>query len=156
MPLFLDRIDSAPIMNVDFDPQFLQWLWVLVDSLNEDINDIQNAFNFLTALNVALLTESVTLTSGSPSFTVTNGALYSVGDNVIGNGIPAASNIKTIVGNSITIDNNATINGASTLTFIPIQGAAVSNGILLYDTTTNVYVGMQNGALVKFTTTAYP
>ncbi len=30
------------------------------------------------------------------------------------------------------------------------------NGILLYDTTNNVYVGMQAGALVKFTTTAYP
>lgn len=30
------------------------------------------------------------------------------------------------------------------------------NGILLYDSTNNVYVGMQNGALVKFTTTAYP
>lgn len=34
--------------------------------------------------------------------------------------------------------------------------AVIGNGILLYDTTNNVYVGMQNGALVKFTTTAYP
>lgn len=156
MSIFLDRIDSAPIINQDFDPQFLQWLWVLVDSLNENLNDIQNALNFITPQNVALRTETVTLTSGSPSFTVANGALYNVGDNVIGNGIPAATNILTIVGNSITLDANATINGASALTFIPIQGAAVSNGILLYDTTNNVYVGMQNGALVKFTTTAYP
>ena len=32
----------------------------------------------------------------------------------------------------------------------------ITNGILLYDTTNNVYVGMQNNALVKFTTTSYP
>lgn len=32
----------------------------------------------------------------------------------------------------------------------------LSNGILLYDSTNNVYVGMQSGSLVKFTTAAYP
>ena len=32
----------------------------------------------------------------------------------------------------------------------------LSNGILLYDSTNNLYVGMQAGSLVKFTTTAYP
>ena len=32
----------------------------------------------------------------------------------------------------------------------------LSNGVLLYDNVLNVYVGMQSGALVKFTTTAYP
>lgn len=97
MALFLDRIDSAPIMNGDFDPQFLQWLWVLVDSLNEDINDIQNAFNFLTATN--------------------HTAVEIAAMNVAGQ---------------------------------------LGNGILMYDTTNHVYVGKQNGALVKFTTTAYP
>ncbi|CAB4151313.1 hypothetical protein UFOVP685_12 [uncultured Caudovirales phage] len=51
MTIFLDRVDAAPIVNSDFDAQFLQWLWVLVDSLNENINDIQNAFNFLTAMS---------------------------------------------------------------------------------------------------------
>lgn len=30
------------------------------------------------------------------------------------------------------------------------------NGVFLYDTTNNEYVGMQSGALVKFTTAAYP
>jgi hypothetical protein len=30
------------------------------------------------------------------------------------------------------------------------------NGVLLYDSVLNVYVGMQNGTLVKFTTNAYP
>jgi altronate dehydratase len=32
----------------------------------------------------------------------------------------------------------------------------IGNGVILYDTTNNEYVGMQSGALVKFTTTAYP
>lgn len=30
------------------------------------------------------------------------------------------------------------------------------NGVLLYDTTNNVYVGQQNGSQVKFTTSSYP
>lgn len=30
------------------------------------------------------------------------------------------------------------------------------NGVLIYDSTNNVYVGRQNGLLVKFTTTTYP
>lgn len=156
MALFLDRIDSAPIVSGDFDPQFLQWLWVLIDTLNETIGDIQNALNYLTAPNFAMLTETVTLTLGSPSFTVVDGTLYHIGDAVVGNGIPSNSNISGIVGNVITIDANATLNGASALTFIPTQDMGVNNGILFYDTTTNVYVGMKNGALVKFTTTAYP
>lgn len=97
MALFLDRIDAAPIVNSDFDAQFLQWLWVLVDSLNENINDIQGAFNLLTAM-------------------------------------------------SYTAVQIAAMNVAGQL----------GNGVLLYDTTNNVYVGKQNGALVKFTTTSYP
>lgn len=97
MALFLDRIDSAPIVSQNFDPQFLQWLWVLIDTLNETIGDIQDSFNFLTAPNLT----AVQIAAG-----------FTAGD--------------------------------------------YGNGILLYDTTNKVYVGMQNGALVKFTTTAYP
>lgn len=97
MTLFLDRVDSAPIINGDFDPQFLQWVWVLVDSLNENINDLENAINLLTAMNY-------------------------------------------------TAVEIAAMNSAGQL----------GNGILLYDTTNNVYVGKQNGSLVKFTVTAYP
>ncbi len=97
MTIFLDRIDSVPIINGDFDPQFFQWLWVLVDSLNEDIFDIQNAFNFLSA----------------PAYTA--------------------------------------------LEIVAFDGAGqLQDGILLYDSTNNVYVGKQSGALVKFTTVAYP
>lgn len=97
----LDRIDSAPIANSEFDAQFLQWLWVLVDSLNENFRDLDNNINgilqFLTA----------------PSYT--------------------ASQISTM-----------------------FTAGDFTNGILLYDTTNNEYVGMQSGSLVKFTTTAYP
>lgn len=99
MTIFLDRIDAAPIVNSDFDAQFLQWLWVLVDALNENINDIQNAFNLLTAM----------------SYTAVE------------------------------------INAMETA--IPSQ---LGDGVLLYDTTNNVYVGKQSGALVQFTTIAYP
>lgn len=98
MSIFLDRIDSVPIAsNTQFDPQFLQWLWVLVDALNENISDIQNAFNLLTAIGYSQT--------------------------------------------QITDMNTA---------------GQLSDGILLYDTTNKEYVGRQAGALVKFTTTAYP
>ncbi len=97
MAIFLDRVDAAPIVNSNFDAQFLQWLWVLVDTLNENINDIQTALNFLTATNYTAVEI-------------------------------AAMNVAGQLG----------------------------NGILLYDTTNNVYVGKQSGALVKFTTAAYP
>lgn len=97
MPLFLDRVDAAPIVNKDFDAQFLQWVWVLVDTLNEDLTDLESAINFLTATNYTAVEIAQLETDGK-----------------------------------------------------------LGNGILLYDTTNNVYVGMQSGALVKFTTTAYP
>lgn len=97
MAIFLDRIDAVQVVASDFDPQFLQWLWVLVDALNENLSDIQNAFNLLTAM----------------SYTQTE----------------------------ITDMNTA---------------GQLSDGVILYDTTTNVYVGRQSGSLVQFTTSAYP
>lgn len=97
MALFLERIDSIPALYSDFDMQILQWLWVLVDTLNTDLDLLQNSFNLLQA----------------PS--------YSAADIALLNG----------------------------------SGALV-NGVVLYDTTNNVYVGKQNGSLVKFTTSSYP
>jgi hypothetical protein len=61
--------------------------------------------------------ETCTLTAVSPSFTVANGAIYSVGDGVSGGGIPLGATILTIVGNVVTMTLNATLNGASVLTF---------------------------------------
>ncbi len=37
-----------------------------------------------------------------------------------------------------------------------LSDGALKNGVLLYDSTLDVYVGMQAGSLVKFTTTPYP
>lgn len=62
-------------------------------------------------------TETVTLTSASPSFTVVDGTIYSIGDLVSGTGIPALTFILTIVGNVITLTQDATITGSSILTF---------------------------------------
>lgn len=97
MAVRLDKIDSAPIASSDLDHQFLQWLWVLVDSLNETISTIQIALNLLNA-------------------------------------------------SSYTQTQITTMQSAGQL----------SDGILLYDTTNNEYVGRQAGVLVKFTTTPYP
>jgi hypothetical protein len=97
MSIFLDRVDAAPIVNSDFDAQFLQWLWVLVDTLNENLSDIQEALTFLTAQGYTAVQIAQMETDG-----------------------------------------------------------LLGDGVLLYDTTANVYVGKQNGALVQFTTAAYP
>lgn len=61
--------------------------------------------------------ETCTLTAVSPSFNVVDGTLYSVGDGVSGGGIPVGAKILTIVGNVVTMTLNATISGASVLTF---------------------------------------
>ena len=66
---------------------------------------------------IQTMTETVTLTTGSPSFNVENGGLYFIGDTVTGNGIPAFTLITDISGNVITLNNNATITGLSVLTF---------------------------------------
>lgn len=97
MTVTLDKIDSAPIANSNLDHNFLQWIWVLVDSLNENISDIETAFNLLTA------------------------------------------------------------NGYTQTEITDMQSAGqLSDGVILYDTINNEYVGRQSGSLVKFTTTAYP
>lgn len=61
--------------------------------------------------------ETCALAVASPSFMVADGTIYSVGDGVSGGGIPLGSKILTIVGNLVTMTMNATISGASVLTF---------------------------------------
>jgi hypothetical protein len=65
----------------------------------------------------SLQTETVTLTNTLPTFTVSNGLLYAVGDLLSGNGIPLLTTILSIVGNVITMSANATFTGASLVTF---------------------------------------
>jgi hypothetical protein len=66
---------------------------------------------------VTTTTEIVTLANGSPSFTVVDSSLYFIGDLVTGGDIPALSTIISIIGNVITISNNATASGLRNLTF---------------------------------------
>lgn len=98
MAIFLDRIDASPISYInEFNFQFLQWIWVLVDVLNENMNTVQTALTLLTA-------------TGYTQTEITD--MDSAGQ--------------------------------------------LSDGVILYDNTNNVYVGRENGSLVKFTTTSYP
>jgi hypothetical protein len=62
-------------------------------------------------------TEVVALTASDPTFTVFDGSLYNVGDEVSGTGIPTGTSIDSIVVNLITLTADATITGPSTLTF---------------------------------------
>lgn len=97
MAIFLDRIDAVPLQGESFTFEYNSWVAVLVDTLNENLSDIQNSLNLYV--------------SGNYTATEINDML--------------------------------------------VAGTLV-NGVFLYDTTNNVYVGMQSGALVKFTTTPYP
>lgn len=45
MTVFLERVDSAPLSNSQFTFEFMQWLGVLVDQLNEQLGDIQTNLN---------------------------------------------------------------------------------------------------------------
>lgn len=97
MSIFLERIDSAPLANTNFDMQYMQWVGNLIDTLNEVISDTQNAFNLLEASD----------------YTDTQiAALQADGE--------------------------------------------LADGVILYDSVNQVYVGRQGGALVQFTTAAYP
>lgn len=97
MTIFLDRIDAAPVLSEVFEYPFASWLAVLVNVLNENIQDIQNDFNLLTAQGYKSTEIAAMFTDG-----------------------------------------------------------VLLNGVLLYDTDLDEYVGVQANALVKFTTSAYP
>lgn len=80
------------------------------------INAIRFADNNYPTETIAR--ELVTLTATSPSFIVDDGTIYNPGEEVSGIGIPALSVIESIDGNLITLNNNATITGTSTLQFV--------------------------------------
>jgi hypothetical protein len=95
MALFLERVDAAPLSNTDFSFEFMQWLSVLVDQMNEVLATVQDNLNFNTAQSYTTA-EITALASDLP------------------------------------------------------------DGCILYNSTTNVYVGKENGTLRTFTTAAYP
>jgi hypothetical protein len=96
MTVFLDRVDAAPLSNTNFTFEYMQWVSVLVDSLNEVLEEIQDNLNLNT----------------SQSYT--------------------AAQITAL------------------------NAAGLPDGVILYDTDTNVYVGKENGTLVQFDTSPYP
>lgn len=68
--LFLDRIDSVPLEDDEFSFSFNSWVSVTVDTLNEDIQDIQDQFNGIglpygpTRMTQAEILASTTLSDG--------------------------------------------------------------------------------------------
>lgn len=101
MAIFLDRVDSSPLQETKFPFEFESWVSNLVDSLNKNLQVIQDALNLY---NNGLIT---------PSFTDVQIAALNISP-----GLP--------------------------------------NGVILYDTVNNKYVGKISGILVSFTTGAYP
>ncbi len=49
MTVFLEKVNTAPIVNDEFSFQFTSWISNTIDTLNETIGDIQNLFNILPA-----------------------------------------------------------------------------------------------------------
>jgi len=67
--LNLERIDAAPIQDEKFSHQFENWLSTLVDTINTDLDKLQNTF----------ITGTVTLAAGTATvFT----DLINTGDNI--------------------------------------------------------------------------
>lgn len=67
--------------------------------------------------NALTTTETVTLTNGVNTFTVASNANYHIGMAIEGTGIPASTIINNIVGTTITMSNNATATGPSSVRF---------------------------------------
>ncbi len=53
MALQLDKIDPAPILGNAMPAEFLQWVWVLIDSLNENIDDLELTVSSLDVATIA-------------------------------------------------------------------------------------------------------
>lgn len=96
MTVFLERVDAVPLVNLDFPFEFMQWLSILTDQINETFSLIQENINL----------------------------------------------------------NQAQSYTAAEITALAAGG--LPDGVILYDTTNNVYVGKANGTLVQFDTSAYP
>ena len=63
MSLQLDKIDPAPIISAGMPFEFMQWIWVLIDSLNENIDDlnkvVSSVFVVPTPSPVVITTQTV-------------------------------------------------------------------------------------------------
>lgn len=67
--------------------------------------------------NAITIVETVTLTNGVNTFTVSSPGDFHIGMDIEGVGIPAATTITNIVSTTVTISNNATATGPSAVRF---------------------------------------
>ena len=44
-----NRVDTAPIQDTNFSPEFLSWLSTTVDTINEDLNILEECIQQLDA-----------------------------------------------------------------------------------------------------------
>ena len=91
--LALDKIDSSPIAYSDFDYQFLQWIWVLVDTLNENLGDISaviSSINPITGTTQAVESNSSYIVQNDLLTTITLPELSPVGARISIAGFGAA------------------------------------------------------------------
>ncbi len=88
MALQLDKIDSAPILGTGMPFEFMQWIWVLIDSLNENIDDLEGIVSSFTAIEApaipAVVNQVVDINSvyvpTNPTPNITNFTLPAVVD----------------------------------------------------------------------------
>lgn len=90
--------------------------------------------------------EEVVLTNGSPTFTVVSSADYHIGMDIESDNIPAATTINNIVGNTITMSQNATETGPSDVRFFVWNNGDGSTTFNLPNTQGYVIAGA-NGTL---------
>ena len=83
-----------------------------------------------TMSKIGVFTDSLTLTSGSPTATLAAAnILIGAGQSVSGTGIPANTTVVSISGLTVTLSNNASASGAQTVTFD--NNVSVSGGIVV-------------------------
>lgn len=74
MSVFLGRIDAAPLSGSEFKPNFLQWIAVLVDTLNQTLESIQTGLNAND--NGTLVPSFTTAEITTLALTAANGTLW--------------------------------------------------------------------------------
>jgi len=69
MAVFLQKVDSPPLSDDDFSFDFMSWISILVDTLNESIDEIQSQLNglgsatFITRKTSAQITNLISMTA---------------------------------------------------------------------------------------------
>jgi hypothetical protein len=150
MSVFLNRINSAPIMSNDFPYEFNQWIFNLIDSLNNNFDNIDNVIVSQSLLPT--ITSAVDVTTNS-LYIPTNAALVTFQLPVV-----TAEDIGSIVeitgfgagGWSLVPGSGATIkvSASSAATSLSSSSRYDSIRIILVDATTWVTMSSQTSGFV--------